>query len=495
MESITLCRTCRKSSSNVFPLTYTTTDHKDIDFATMLRSCTSVRVSFTLRICFALNSYLFFFFFIYVQINSKDSLPKVICEDCVMKLIAAYIFKQECERSDQLFRAYPKRSHLKRKSDQGIESELIKADDINIKQGGKIKRQNSDNNEKKSSLKENAPIEKIEIKVEKTELVECDCDNSEESNLLTQNELIKINDNENVQSGKIETENDDTNVENKLNKINDVAIEQNEKIKTENDEIKDSSTENKLTQESEVKVIINETVRKECENSEKNDLVIQNKETKKDDIESMERAIIKIENCDEKDTPIEDKINIKIKSEVSKIRDDSFKDFAVIRKKYKRKPKIYPCLVCGKELASQYGLTYHMTAHGNSRDIVCPIEGCNSKFMWEPALKRHMLKHQDKKEHLCELCGKGYNTADSLRYHMGTHRGERRHLCTYCGKTFTQMVHLTYHINVHTKKKKYICGKCNRTYLGPTQLRKHWRMYCGAGRKPPPERRHKNKQL
>ncbi|GJQ82785.1 putative DNA binding protein [Trypoxylus dichotomus] len=80
-SSITiLCRTCLKSEGNVYPLSFTSTGHENINFATMLMSCTAI--------C----------------IQPNDTLPYHICEKCLCILIMAYNFKEQCEKSDLFLR-------------------------------------------------------------------------------------------------------------------------------------------------------------------------------------------------------------------------------------------------------------------------------------------------------------------------------------------------------------------------------------------------------
>lgn len=40
----------------------------------------------------------------FFQIDLDDNLPQLVCSNCVERLETAYLFKQECERSDLTLR-------------------------------------------------------------------------------------------------------------------------------------------------------------------------------------------------------------------------------------------------------------------------------------------------------------------------------------------------------------------------------------------------------
>lgn len=174
---------------------------------------------------------------------------------------------------------------------------------------------------------------------------------------------------------------------------------------------------------------------------------------------------------------------------------NSEEDFKPKRVKYKRKTGSFQCPKCDKVLTTRYGLDYHTKHHNEGDKYICPVDDCKRKFFWKPTLKRHMLVHSNEKQFLCYICGKEYSAADSFWYHVKRHEGKRPYLCTYCGKSYKQGIHLKYHMHSHTQKRPFKCSKCNRAYLGPTQLRRHWKKFCGIGKDPPPERRRRALEL
>ncbi|KAL4707148.1 hypothetical protein ACJJTC_018883 [Scirpophaga incertulas] len=46
----------------------------------------------------------YYFFFTWDQVHEGDGLPDKICSECIQKLSSAFIFKQQCERSDEELR-------------------------------------------------------------------------------------------------------------------------------------------------------------------------------------------------------------------------------------------------------------------------------------------------------------------------------------------------------------------------------------------------------
>ena len=76
----------------------------------------------------------------------------------------------------------------------------------------------------------------------------------------------------------------------------------------------------------------------------------------------------------------------------------------------------------------------------------------------------------DKKEHKCEHCGKGFHVLSSLTAHLVTHTREKPFECKECGKFFSSQGALYNHGGVHNPSK---CDHCDRTFAQKASLKHH----------------------
>ena len=80
-------------------------------------------------------------------------------------------------------------------------------------------------------------------------------------------------------------------------------------------------------------------------------------------------------------------------------------------------------------------------------------EDCGKTFQWGNKLKRHKLKHTNKRDFVCEEpnCGRAFTQTVHLVRHLKMHAGERDHKCAHCDKTFGQLCNMKKHLKVHAK--------------------------------------------
>ena len=75
---------------------------------------------------------------------------------------------------------------------------------------------------------------------------------------------------------------------------------------------------------------------------------------------------------------------------------------------------------------------------------------CCKHFRWVHRLKEHAVIHRDMNEkeyqHLCEQCGKSFQTRRDLKVHMISHSNEKPHQCEVCGKSFAVPGNLRAHV-------------------------------------------------
>ena len=53
----------------------------------------------------------------------------------------------------------------------------------------------------------------------------------------------------------------------------------------------------------------------------------------------------------------------------------------------------------------------------------CDIRGCERVFSTKYSLKRHIIKHANKKLYVCKYCNKGFVLPQYLEEHEYTHTG------------------------------------------------------------------------
>lgn len=122
-------------------------------------------------------------------------------------------------------------------------------------------------------------------------------------------------------------------------------------------------------------------------------------------------------------------------------------------------------------------LRSRLQSHVPCRVLYCDV--CRKTFQNEWQLKRHLLKHQNKRPNCCELCGKCYSTPHVLKIHLRTHTGERPYHCRFCEKTFSQIGHLKGHERIHTGEKIYSCSVCGKCFTWLSQAKEHIRSHPG----------------
>ena len=97
------------------------------------------------------------------------------------------------------------------------------------------------------------------------------------------------------------------------------------------------------------------------------------------------------------------------------------------------------CKICKAVFDSYNQLTKHKREAHNigvaKKQLVCEI--CGAKFTGNYALKHHISDvHENRRDHLCDICGEGFKYPSVLKKHKQRHTGERPFMCKICTKTF-----------------------------------------------------------
>ena len=130
------------------------------------------------------------------------------------------------------------------------------------------------------------------------------------------------------------------------------------------------------------------------------------------------------------------------------------------------------CGHCGKMFAYQSDLKIHVKAvHDQIRDHVCEI--CAKGFLTSSALNMHKLTHTGEKKFPCHICGKAFRSKDYLIQHTRQHTGEKPHSCEICGKAFAYPSALSNHRKQHDENRGIACEVCGKIFKIKKNLKAH----------------------
>lgn len=104
---------------------------------------------------------------------------------------------------------------------------------------------------------------------------------------------------------------------------------------------------------------------------------------------------------------------------------------------------------------------------------------CGEQFDDLDTYEKHQYKHNPAGDHLCNLCGKGFETAEILTGHMLLHSNPVGLLvtCPFCNQNIKRNT-LTQHIKyVHNSKPQ--CDICSKTFANQNNLKRHMMIHSG----------------
>ncbi|XP_075990078.1 uncharacterized protein LOC142985658 [Anticarsia gemmatalis] len=109
----------------------------------------------------------------------------------------------------------------------------------------------------------------------------------------------------------------------------------------------------------------------------------------------------------------------------------------------------FPCPMCNKGYPTKEAMQDHFNyQHLGKTSHKCPV--CDKPIASRANVEKHMMRvHGDKKEkprnHVCQVCGKGFTDKKALTQHEVIHSGERPLACDICQQTFKQKASLYTH--------------------------------------------------
>lgn len=136
--------------------------------------------------------------------------------------------------------------------------------------------------------------------------------------------------------------------------------------------------------------------------------------------------------------------------------------------------KEHICQECGVAKVTRTELITHMRTHTpNLEKFPCPQ--CPQVFNHKNAISRHVkVIHEGLRRYQCTYCSKRFGTRNSQVCHERLHTGERPFTCEICKKGFVQQEGLKSHMKNHDKTlRTHICKYCSRRFITLKNLKDH----------------------
>uniref|UniRef100_A0A336MB37 CSON014582 protein n=1 Tax=Culicoides sonorensis TaxID=179676 RepID=A0A336MB37_CULSO len=145
---------------------------------------------------------------------------------------------------------------------------------------------------------------------------------------------------------------------------------------------------------------------------------------------------------------------------------------------FKSKPSVIESLICecGRKFKSLRGKQCHQA---NGCESICKdnfsfkCEVCGKGFMKKNNLSRHLICHNENSyKWKCEICDKKFNNSSNFKVHQYSHNTDKNIPCKYCDKLFKNQDSLRSHYVQH-EGKLFSCRICDKTLATHTLLKYH----------------------
>lgn len=85
----------------------------------------------------------------------------------------------------------------------------------------------------------------------------------------------------------------------------------------------------------------------------------------------------------------------------------------------------------------------------------------------------NLTRSNIQEKHVCEHCGKIFESTLLLIRHKKTHLNEKKFNCQECGKCYTSTTRLIKHEKTHDGEKPLVCHLCAKTFKRKCALQDH----------------------
>ncbi|XP_052747372.1 zinc finger protein 665 [Bicyclus anynana] len=130
------------------------------------------------------------------------------------------------------------------------------------------------------------------------------------------------------------------------------------------------------------------------------------------------------------------------------------------------------CDQCGRIFQSKFLLKQHMLVHASQKRFKC--DHCDKSFARKAVIENHMWVHFGEKPHKCEHCAKSFARKPNLLAHLRVHSSNRpTYECPLCGKHFAFLNNRRRHMFLHTGLKPFNCNMCGKCFPTSGEHRAH----------------------
>lgn len=151
------------------------------------------------------------------------------------------------------------------------------------------------------------------------------------------------------------------------------------------------------------------------------------------------------------------------------------------KKRKSNSRRVRLCIYCGKSFKTSE-IHRHTKIHLNKRESVCDL--CGKGYNSDTTLRLHKIcVHSDPEtwKHICDYCGKRFPFKGGLQLHVRRHTGEKRFFCDICARGFCDKVMLQTHCISHTNQRTFECKECGNCYKYANCLKTHQKRVHNTG--------------
>lgn len=467
VSELSKCRICLQENLNMKLLSsdyFINGELLIISDIIMFSTCLKVLLSFIIIVI------LIYFSIDIIKITEHDKYPSYICGACLKDADTSFLFKKRCEQSETILQS------------------LLKTEN-NKENEGKINFEEKNNFEEKSSFEEKSNFEEENIFEDRN--FEDKSQNSDKFNFYILNSDKLGNSSINLRSMR-RSKNTSQNSKQSYKDDDDDNDDFNESFDN-NYENYDESDENSK-EEPKIKEISGFTILKYAKEKNPNGVLecICCNETFQD-VSNMRahmhsHKIFKCKICNKKFTILSNLRRHLRKSHAAKAKtdeddnDDEVLQFKCIgceatfpRRKllseHLKAHKDFVCRICKAKFTFATNLRKHLYLHKRqirvwrhipSEKRTCDV--CFKVFKYRPSMLKHRKKH-DSSGKECQFCAQVFENSIKLYKHMDENHEDRKNIvCQTCGKKFFREWNLKMHMIVHTGAKPFMCEICGTSF-------------------------------
>lgn len=158
--------------------------------------------------------------------------------------------------------------------------------------------------------------------------------------------------------------------------------------------------------------------------------------------------------------------------------------------RYHDKVILYNCVNCPEVFNSQLLLDRHLKVdHKNEKNHICDL--CGKGFPTKRQIAAHLIRHKKPPQKsqcylpgsfICDICGKEFRFRMTLNRHVfNTHTNQNNFKCEQCDKVLSSAEGLKLHMRYHSDDQSIMCEICGRAFLQPYRLKVHMESHMREG--------------